>query len=498
MKTKITIAAIILFNFCMTIAGVSAVPKKSAIRAHFNYTVFNTVEDKPYIETYLSIDGSSVQFKEKLPHQYSAIIEATFVFYKDTTIITYSKNNIESPIVGDSSQFNIFFFNQQRLYVPQGTYRLEVTLVDKNLASPSNKTKESIDVDINFPDEKVCFSGLEFVDRYHKTEKPIDVSRGGYDLYPYFGNFFPDNKNDLNFYYEIYNAEKLEGKDKSLIIKDYVQVFETAKTVEQLVNYRKVKSASLIPHFGIFDLSKLPSGNYLLVSEVLNKENKVLAGNQAFFQKSNPNLTIDEHLLANIDLESSFIKGIPNDTLKKFIRYLYPIATGIEKIFIYDQLETADYPLRQRFFINFWSDRNAMRPDLAWQTYYASVQMANREFGTPFKAGYLTDRGRVYLQYGPPNTIDDRKFDTAGDDYWGTVPYQIWHYYKLDSRQANKRFVFYNPDLSTQEYPLLHSDALGEVNDPSWYTRLSRQPTINESAPQQQYYRILEDFRNPR
>jgi hypothetical protein len=41
--------------------------------------------------------------------------------------------------------------------------------------------------------------------------------------------------------------------------------------------------------------------------------------------------------------------------------------------------------------------------------------------------------------------------------------------------------VFYLPDLATNDYELLHSDAIGEINDPSWEAKLlNRNSTIND------------------
>jgi len=57
-------------------------------------------------------------------------------------------------------------------------------------------------------------------------------------------------------------------------------------------------------------------------------------------------------------------------------------------------------------------------------------QYVMKNFSGPLK-GYRTDRGRIYIKYGPPDYIEDHPYE------WGTYPYQIWYYANL-----GKRFLF--------------------------------------------------------
>jgi hypothetical protein len=38
--------------------------------------------------------------------------------------------------------------------------------------------------------------------------------------------------------------------------------------------------------------------------------------------------------------------------------------------------------------------------------------------------------------------------------------------------QSNRKFVFYNPDLVTNDFELLHSDVTGEYSDYNWKVKL--------------------------
>jgi len=115
----------------------------------------------------------------------------------------------------------------------------------------------------------------------------------------------------------------------------------------------------------------------------------------------------------------------------------------------------------QNFFYDFWARRNPENAEQGWLDYYEMVKKVNAEFKVSNKKGYETDRGRVYLQYGPPETMQREYRETA------TYPYEIWHYYTI-ANQTNRKFVFYNRDLVTNDFTLLHSDAQGEVYDAQW------------------------------
>ena len=149
------------------------------------------------------------------------------------------------------------------------------------------------------------------------------------------------------------------------------------------------------------------------------------------------------------------------DTLAENIRSLRPIANDLERKIIDDRWKDRDMDLMKSYFYTFWFNRNGYDPEAAWEQYRREVIKVNQIYGCRIKRGYETDRGRVHLQYGAPNTITDQPYDYDG------VPYQIWHYYQA-GKFSNKRFVFYLPDRVTGCYELLHSDMRGEINNPKW------------------------------
>ncbi|HEY5214086.1 MAG TPA: GWxTD domain-containing protein [Acidobacteriaceae bacterium] len=81
---------------------------------------------------------------------------------------------------------------------------------------------------------------------------------------------------------------------------------------------------------------------------------------------------------------------------------------------------------RNEFIKQFWERRDAQSPGGGENSfraeYYGRIAYANQHFRgvTP---GWRTDRGRVYILYGPPDSIDAH-LSVRG----ATKPYELWHY----------------------------------------------------------------------
>ena len=267
---------------------------------------------------------------------------------------------------------------------------------------------------------------------------------------------------NLTFYSEIYNPLKEINENNKYLVNYYIENADTKKMMDQYFKFKRLDTATVNVVFNYFVISKLASGNYNLVIDIKNKENQSVNTKKLFFQRSN---SINDSLLLSQLLAPTqgFVSAITSvDSLYEYISCLYPISSDYEKKFAGNQLEMHDIKLMQQYFLYFWQKRNSLDPEQAWKTYYADVLRVNHDFGSKIHKGYETDRGRVYLQYGAPNNRAQVEHEP------NTYPYEIWQYYKLSDGQSNRKFVFCNSDLVTNEYILIHSDALGEVYNSKW------------------------------
>lgn len=441
----------------------SQIPVKDIV-PFFSYSTFYSPEQGSYVETYLTIPGHTLYFSQTSTGQYTASVEATILMKKEDKIVDFKKLYLKSPEIQDTLNVDFSLVDVQRFALQNDTYDIEVKLKDMNSPFEPMYILESVSLD--YSTSKATVSGIQLVERYKKSTESNPFTKAGYELVPLPLNFYPKSIGALTFYSEIYNISEIMPADEAFLIKTYIEQFETRKPANNMQAFRREKPKNVVSFMHEFDISQLPSGNYFLVVEARDKNNVLITDNRLFFHRSNPPADSDFTDL-NISYTSSFVSQINSiDTLLEYVNCLRPIATENEKTFIDKQAKVSDLERLQKFFYAFWGSRSE-DPQEAWNNYFVEIQKTQKSFATKIKKGYQTDRGRVYLQYGPPNTIVTR------DNEPSTYPYEIWHYYQLNN-QRNRKFVFYNRDLVTNDFELLHSDAFGEVQDYQWQIKLNQ------------------------
>ena len=290
----------------------------------------------------------------------------------------------------------------------------------------------------------------------------------GFCMIPLFHNYVPEEIMALPFYTEIYNTENILGYDNSFIVRSYIEHTADRRLASpQLISDKMMKTAPVSIFIHQFNVYNLPSGNYNLVLEVMDKDSNNLLTAKTFFQRSNPRMKLNIEAYNNTDIDNTFVSQITDlKTLQNYVGSLYPIANPVEQDFFVTRMKTVPLDKLQRFFYSFWLTRNPSDPEGEWEKYKAKVDYVQQAYGSKQVKGFRTDRGRVYLKYGPPNNITESPYDPQ------TYPYEIWHYYTMGD-QNNVRFVFYNHDLISNDYELLHSDAIGEPKDNNWKMKLT-------------------------
>ncbi len=452
---KRILAFVFAFVFSVSALQVNA----QRIQAYLSYCNFHSPVHGSYVETYLAVLGKSLVFNEIEDGKFQANVEVTMLFKQEDKIVDFDKFELLSNIVADTSDIDFKLIDQKRFPLKDGTYSFEVILNDLNV--DSNEIKNTEILKLSFPENIVNISGIQLVESFEKTEKENILTKIGYDLIPYIVSFYPKTVNEMLFYAEIYNTKDFFGENEKFMLSYYIESFETNQFITDFIRLKKQEAKEVVVVFNKLDITNLPSGNYNLVIETRDKKNDVIASNRLFFQRSNPDVKLQMKDIAALETKNTFVNKIPDDSLKEFLLCIYPISTEVEKIYATNQIEMNNYQTMRQYFLNFWLSRDRSNPAEAWYSYHSEVLKADDVFSTPISRGYETERGRVYLQYGQPNAIADNKFEPSA------YPYQIWHYYKLKN-QSNRKFVFINTDLVTNDYELIHSDAIGEPYNQYW------------------------------
>lgn len=507
---------IVLFLFSILL-GQTLSANAQNLRAEFAVARFHSPVDGPYLEAYVKLKGNTLKLMPvQGGFQSSAIVGLEILRGNET--VYQDRVVVNGPLL-ETDSIRQDFIDVQRIPLEKGKYKLKLTLADVNdsisdevtvnqeielvhtegnwISSDGGETKfdptkGGVEVPTGgseYNNINYFISDIQPIGEYKKSTSKSILTKNGIDLTPYTSNFYPETQNRISFYTEIYNTNKANASKTSLadkqfktdsgkpfkyLVKAFIESADGGQVVNELGTYFKKDSAQVIPILHSFQIDELETGNYNLVIELRNSENKLLESKSFYFQRFNnipTEYTMPEELSDEDELNLTFVgKYNSPEELEEYLRCLHPISAQQEISFVNQGLrkKTLNVVLMKKFLYNFWKQRNPNDPEGAWLKYWAEVEKVNAAYSTNHKKGYDTDRGRVYLQYGAPNTISPSYFEP------NTYPYEIWHYYvlkdgKLNAEQNNRKFVFANIEGGTSEFDLIHSDAKNEITNQRWH-----------------------------
>lgn len=101
---------------------------------------------------------------------------------------------------------------------------------------------------------------------------------------------------------------------------------------------------------------------------------------------------------------------------------------------------------RDKFVVEFWERRNptpGTKENAFKEEHYRRLAFANDHFAADLP-GWKTDRGRIYIVYGPPDSIDARRIVDHAQalERNSDRPYQVWHYNHIKGIGDNQNIKF--------------------------------------------------------
>lgn len=426
------------------------------------------------VDVIISILGNTVLWTTDERGFQQAKVDALTMVEQDGKITDFRKTIIQSPDRADTLQGD--FIHQEHFILKPGAYALRVELHDANLA---DTTRTFIDMPLAIADRNIVPSLSDIL-----FTLP-DANAGA--PHPFPGTYFPPTADKLGFYAEVYGTLNAFGKGGPFMVVAEIDGYESGKVVGNFRRVQRMKADSVIPIGMQFDISKLPSGNYLLSVEVRDRSDSLAAKRTQFFQRNNP-VTYDPSAMEAGQLGPNFTDAFTDaDTLADYLNSMRPVADELERKMIDDRWKDKDAERMRQLMFTFWFNRSPADPQGAWEKYKAAVAYVNKRFGCRNMRGYQSDQGYIYLRYGAPNTVVDRANET------GALPYMIWHYYRA-GKYSDRRFVFYQPERSTTCWTLLTSDMTGELSNPQWLNILA--PGNADGGVKRN--EIMDNYNNPR
>ncbi len=445
--------------------------QKNQMKAFIDYKNYYSPEQGPYIDLQFQFVAYTIQFAAVDSVLQAKIAVSTVITSEPSGDTVYVDGFVlESPRMRDSIVED--FFDNLRIPLQPGNYTAHVNL--KDLISKGKALEGNLEIRIPEMTSKVSTSDIliaEVATPSTNMESPFHKS--GYEIIPRISNFYGQSMTRIPYYVELYNTNLIQ--DSTFGLRQLVVSSQTNQVMPGFTRFTKIKPESVVPVFRNMDISKLPSGSYHLTLEIIDKNNKTIGETADYFFERVNDIEIKEENVEDIILNPAFQASITDDSLKYYLASLIPIARPAEVKSIMKTLKANSPDLCRKHIQQFWIQTSGNDAYNQWMIYKKNVALVEANYGNNFQSGFETDRGRVYLQYGQPNTIIVR--ETSPSEY----PYEIWHYYKIKNF-SNKRFVFYNPDLVNNAYRLLHSDMVGEQQNYKWQEMLVKRNNSGQSV----------------
>jgi GWxTD domain-containing protein len=364
------------------------------------------------LEIYYQVFHTGLRF-EQSGNTWTAKYEVEAVVKDDDDREVTSFSRVQDVTVQEESRADSKFdfrTSQINFDLPPGDYKVEFTLRDKN--SRKVLTRE-IDVDLKkFESSAPLMSDVKFTQAVGKLEDTNNVFRAGnLQIVPSVSKAFGGSEDSrLLYYFEIYPGSdsdetvivetRLRHRQKGMVYRDTLHTHLQGPVERQL---REIS------------LAEFPPGEYEMELYLRGRRFKKLEKRTYDFE-----VLWSRDALVRFDWE-------------KAIRQLSYISEpgeldGMEDISSVEE--------RKRAFGEFWQRRDPTAGTVeneALSEFYHRVEIANRRFSIMRREGWQTDRGRIFIQFGEPDEIDDHPYSPSEH------PYQIWHYYMSG---PYRRFTF--------------------------------------------------------
>lgn len=267
---------------------------------------------------------------------------------------------------------------------------------------------------------------------------------------------FLDEEENLNFHVD---AVLNETEDASqYLIKYSIKTISSAIDTFYLAGFAKANNSQELVLNKQLKIEALPPGTYMLYADLVNRNQEVVDQKGLIFT------IISSKVQCKNDLET-FLSSFDTRQLNRYVQAHYPIASPDENKQIKLLKNEENRTVLVEFLLDFYLNRDAANCMDEISSYFKLVDEANSVFRTSIMDGFQTDRGRVFLEYGRPT-------DQIIGKESGISDYEIWKYNWV-KKQANVKFIFYNPTGIANDFVLLHSNGREEIQNPAWQQKLN-------------------------
>lgn len=436
---------------------------QTKIKAYLDTKQFYAPQVGHYLEIYIEFAGYTTQYVPCNGGQKATVVVDIAIADSLGLMVFKDLYALDSPISSDSTQNN--FLEIIRVPLLKGSYNLAIQLEDAN--RKNSNIAGSIPFEVTELNRKLNFSSIELVNIAFDSQEESRFTKSNHYIIPLLSNYFNKDMSNLPYYAEIYGAQGAIHFERKVINAANGQIYPALNLQDTL------QPDAVLALLQQIDLTDLTTGTYqlqLYAQDMLTGEQ--CTQNFDFQRFNDSDIAFD---LSSMVLDPAFQTAIHPDSIAYFLESLIPIAKPGEIRSLINILKANDTNQMRQHLQAFWYQTSGAQAYEQWIKYQSQVRSVEKFYANNYMEGFETDRGRVYLKYGQPNTIVFK--ESSPSEY----PYEIWTYDKIGVF-SNRRFIFYNPDLVSNNDRLLHSDMVGELRNPAWQQMLNRRNTINGSV----------------
>jgi GWxTD domain-containing protein len=452
----------------VTLPNFTSAGPNTPFKVNLDWARFRGDSASIYLEMYFGFDVSSLKYAPTADgYRSDAIISVTFKLSATDSIVARQAMRIPFSITDTT------MLTQSRIYndvlgfaLKPDIYRVYAVL--KDTRDPAHLDSVSFPFDLRSLDKShVTLSDIELCTSIVPMEKDSTTGTNRFykntmEVKPNPSNLFGAHQPVLFYYLESYNLNTCKSPQ-----------YHTRATIMNSVGKEMSSNSKIKPRVydsnvevGMLKVGTLRTGAYVFTYSILDSIENVRYTNAKKFWVYNPSLPPDT-LVASTGrsvMASEYATMTEEEVDKEFDQTRY-ISTK-QELDHYRNLKGVDAK-RQAMF-DFWSKRDDGKNgsmNEAKQEHFKRIEYSNANFRSGQKEGWKTDRGRVYVMYGPPDEVERHVNEID------TKPYEIWQYHSL---QGGVEFIF-GDRTGFSDYVLLHSTHRNELHDENWMRQISTQ-----------------------
>ena len=347
-----------------------------------------------------SILNDDLTFVKSDTGGFDAEFEWIIAIYNDEDKLIFSRTSDEKYHVNTFKKTNSRVDKRvikNQILLNAGKYKFLIRTIDLNSKKSSQR---KIEVNIaKYYNKNIAVSDLMLLDKI-----TLDSSGWLSNFEPVFVENFTDRQGVFYIYFNVYSKKPdspIQIKYEFITNKEKVD-FDS--TLQDTIPHN-IKSFLIKIHKNLFKASRYTLKLSVTIDgETTSKEKKL-----TFFWKTVPSTSEDIHTAL---MEMKYI--LSSDSLSKYLK--------------------ANLEEQKAFFKRFWAERDPnpeTKKNELMDEYFKRVNYADQHFSSFSSPGWISDRGRILIKFGPPDDIERHPFELD------TRAYIIWRYYSL-----KKTFVF--------------------------------------------------------